>query len=64
MTERVYVVSEGPHDVAFLAELLRLWGFQRVAKLSRVDGYWAPLIPRTFPHDDDLLKRVPVPTST
>jgi hypothetical protein len=62
MTIRAYIATEGPHDVAFLAELLRPWGFKRLRNLPDVEAYWQPLIPRTFPHEDDLLKRVPVPT--
>lgn len=62
MTIRAYIATEGPHDVELLAGLLRPWGIRRVKKLSEVDSFWERLIPRTFPHDDDLLKRMPVPT--
>ena len=61
MTVRAYIATEGPHDVAFLAELLRPWGLKRLTKLKEVDAFWDPLIPKTFPHNDDLLARVPVP---
>ena len=61
MTVRAYIATEGPHDVAFLAELLRPWGLKRLTKLKEVDVFWDPLIPKTFPHNDDLLARVPVP---
>lgn len=64
MTIRAYIATEGPHDVAFLAELLRPWGLKRLTSLTRlkeVDAFWDPLIPKTFPHKDDLLARVPVP---
>lgn len=61
MTKRAYVAVEGPHDVAFVAELLRPFGLGRVQKLSSLDSYWSRLIPRTYPHNDDLLARVPVP---
>lgn len=68
MKSYAYIATEGPHDVEFLAGLLKPWGFQRLKKESEVDAYWRPLIPRTFPHkaagdeEGDLLKRVPVPT--
>ena len=62
MTVRAYIATEGPHDVELLAGLLRPWGIRRVQKLSNVDPFWKRLIPKTFPHDDDLLKRMPVPT--
>lgn len=61
MTKRAYVAVEGPHDVAFVAELLRPLGLSRVQKLSALDPYWSRLIPRTYPHNDDLLARVPIP---
>jgi hypothetical protein len=61
MTKRAYVAVEGPHDVAFVAALLRPLGLQRVQKMAAHDPYWARLIPRTYPHNDDLLARVPVP---
>jgi hypothetical protein len=62
VTIRAYIATEGPHDVEFLAALLRPLGFRRLQKEADLDPYWAPLIPRTFPHDGDLLKRMPVPT--
>ena len=61
MTVRAYIATEGPHDVAFLAELLRPWGLKRLTRLNEVDAFWDPLIPKTFPHKGDLLARVPVP---
>jgi hypothetical protein len=30
--------------------------------MSRFDAFWVPLIPKDFPHNGDLLARVPVPT--
>lgn len=48
MTVRVYIATEGPHDVAFLAELLRPWGIRRLVRLEQVDAFWDPLIPKTF----------------
>jgi hypothetical protein len=56
-----YIVVEGPHDLEMIAALLRPVGFQRTKLRTAVDAFWDPLIPKTFPHNDDLLARVPVP---
>lgn len=57
-----YIVAEGPHDVEFLAKFIKkLFGLSRIKERSLVDSFWDELIPKTFPVDDDLLKRVPVP---
>jgi hypothetical protein len=64
-SKRGYLVVEGPHDVEFVGRLLKPRGFHRTKVLSALDPYWVRLVPRTFPVDDDdedLLKRVPVPT--
>jgi hypothetical protein len=61
-THRAYLAVEGPHDVELVAALLLPDGFERVRHRAHVDSYWDALIPRTFPHGDDLLARVPVPT--
>lgn len=59
---RVLLVVEGQHDEAFIATLLRArHGFAAQTKLSRVDPYWGRTIPRTFPYNDDLRRRMPVP---
>ncbi|WP_228014277.1 DUF3226 domain-containing protein [Fortiea sp. LEGE XX443] len=55
-------MAEGPQDIEFLIRLLKLYGLRRVTKLSALDSFWEPLVPKTFPVDDDLMKRVPVPT--
>lgn len=58
------LVVEGPHDVEFAARLLRVRDFQRVTKFSDLKQrhpLWKNLVPLTFPHDDDLQKRMPVP---
>ena len=57
-----YLLVEGPHDAAFVGKLLRLAGFSRIQQRNRVATHWDPLIPTTFPHNGDLLKRMPVPT--
>ncbi len=59
---RVYLLVEGPHDVEFIGRLLKWWACKRIQLLKRVDPFWHPLIPKVFPHLDDLLARVPVPT--
>ncbi|WP_199317555.1 DUF3226 domain-containing protein [Richelia sinica] len=55
-------MAEGPQDIEFLIRLLKLHGLRKVTKLSVLDSFWQPLVPKTFPVDDDLMKRVPVPT--
>ncbi|MCC5638190.1 hypothetical protein LC593_20610 [Nostoc sp. CHAB 5844] len=62
MVRYCYIVAEGPQDIEFLIRLLKLYGLHRVIKLSALDKFWEPLVPKTFPVDDDLMKRVPVPT--
>jgi len=61
MTKYGYVVVEGPHDVEFVARVLKVYGFQRVLNFSDLDDYWTRLVPTSFPPNGDLLKRVPVP---
>jgi hypothetical protein len=59
---RSLFVVEGPHDEAALGRLLRLRKLEAVTKLSALDSFWERLVPRTFPHRDDLRARVPVPS--
>ncbi len=61
MPHHGYLVVEGPHDTEFLARLLGAWGMHRVQNSRDLEAFWHPLVPRTFPHQGDLLKRVPVP---
>jgi len=56
-----YLVVEGPQDVAFIGRLLRIDGLRKIQQIQQLDPFWRPVIPRTFPPDGDLLKRVPVP---
>jgi len=57
-----YIITEGVHDVEFLAKLIKkLFGLSRIKQCTSVDPFWNPLIPKTFPHKGDLLKRVPIP---
>ncbi len=62
MVRYCYIVAEGLQDIEFLIGLLKLYGLRRVTKFSVLDSFWKPLVPTTFPVDDDLMKRVPVPT--
>lgn len=55
------LIVEGPHDIEFAYRLLAPFGFQRVRRFSQLDEFFEPLVPRTFPPDDDMQKRVPVP---
>jgi hypothetical protein len=59
-----YMVVEGPHDIEFIARLLRPHGFRRIQYLQDLDPFWRQgnIIPSKFPYNDDLLMRVPVPT--
>jgi hypothetical protein len=58
-----YLVVEGPHDVEFVARILKPYGFNRIKLKSNLDPFWDDLVPDRFPPDgEDLLKRVPVPT--
>lgn len=59
--KRIYFIAEGPHDVEVIGRLLSLRGFRRLRQINELDEYWRPLVPRTFPIDGDLLRRVPVP---
>lgn len=58
----VYFVVEGPHDVEVIGHLVKRRGLERIKKLDMLHEYWNPLVPRVFPIDGDLLRRVPVPT--
>ena len=61
MVRYCYIVAEGPQDVEFLIRLFKSYGLRRITRLSSLDSFWEPLVPKTFPIDDDLMKRVPVP---
>jgi hypothetical protein len=57
-----YLVVEGPHDVEFAYRLMRSRvEVQRVRGFNALDEALKVLVPRSFPHADDLEKRVPVP---
>ncbi len=56
-----YLIVEGPHDVEFTYRLLRPFGMKRVKQESELDNFFASLIPRNYPPDGDLHKRMPIP---
>lgn len=59
--QRAYIVVEGPHDVEFVARLLKPAGFDRIKMIEHLDPGWRSLVPTKFPHAGDLMMRVPVP---
>ena len=59
--QRIYFVTEGAHDVEVIGRLLSPLGAKRVQNFSELDLFWERMVPRTFPHEGDLLRRVPVP---
>ena len=56
-----YLVVEGPHDIEFVYRLLRLFGLHRIQFEADLDPFLGPLIPREYPPDGDLQKRVTTP---
>jgi hypothetical protein len=57
-----YIVAEGPHDIEFLAKLIKKsFGLSKIEEISKLEPFWKKLIPDNFPHNGNLLKRVPVP---
>lgn len=57
-----YLVVEGPHDVEFACRLLKDRAkLVRISKDDELEAQLGHLVPSKFPHDGDLLKRVPVP---
>jgi len=56
------IVVEGPHDIEFVARLLRPAGFTRIQSWEELPEYWRAIVPQKFPVGNDLLARHPVPT--
>ncbi|MCX6141687.1 MAG: hypothetical protein NTZ35_00560 [Ignavibacteriales bacterium] len=56
-----YIVVEGPHDVEFAYRLLRPFHLSRVQLEADLDPFFEPLIPRKYPPDGDLQKRMTTP---
>jgi hypothetical protein len=60
----VYLVVEGPHDVAVIGRILDMNNIKLIKQINDLDEFWDDkrLIPHDFPIEGDLLKRVPIPT--
>ncbi|QOY36489.1 DUF3226 domain-containing protein [Anaerobacillus isosaccharinicus] len=56
-----YFVVEGPHDVAAIGRLLKLFNLNLIRDMDDLDPFWKRIIPNKFPFQGDLLKRMPVP---
>jgi hypothetical protein len=61
MRSHSYLVVEGPHDVEFVYRLLSPFGLRRIQYENQLDNAFHPLIPRNYPPNGDLQKRMPVP---
>jgi hypothetical protein len=61
VTKYCYLLTEGAQDIAFLIKLLKYDGMKQIEKRSQVNPFWDDLIPKTFPHNDELNRQVPVP---
>jgi len=55
-------IVEGQHDIAAIIKYLKLNEYQMIRQAEEVPAFWKDLIPKKFPHNGDLLQRVPVPT--
>jgi hypothetical protein len=58
-----FLVVEGQHEIEFVGRLLKKYGISRVTYKADLDKFWSDsnIIPTSFPPDDNLLKRVPIP---
>jgi hypothetical protein len=56
-----FIVVEGPHDVEFVYRLLSPFGLERVRLEEKLDPFYHKLIPRKYPPDGDLQKRMSTP---
>ncbi|ATB48173.1 DUF3226 domain-containing protein [Corallococcus macrosporus] len=62
MSNRIYLLTEGVHDVAFLARLLKLsLGLEHVSREAGLDPVWKRILPTKWPHDGSLRPAVPAP---
>ncbi|MFO0761098.1 MAG: DUF3226 domain-containing protein [Byssovorax sp.] len=62
MSARIYLITEGVHDVAFLGKLLQATlGFAQIVSKEDLDSAWEPLLP-TWPYKGSLRGSVPVPS--
>lgn len=60
-TKFSYIIVEGQHDLEVIGKILSFNSIERVRESIKVDSFWQKLIPKNFPPDGDLMKRVPVP---
>lgn len=61
MKKYFYFVVEGVHDTAAIWRFLKLMSLKKIEFKVEVDKFWERTIPNNFPHNDNLLKRVPIP---
>ncbi|WP_322907378.1 DUF3226 domain-containing protein [Paenibacillus sp. SGZ-1009] len=52
---------EGPHDIEVVGRILKFYGLDRVKHIDDLQSYWQDVIPNKFPHQGNLLARVPIP---
>lgn len=64
MSARVYLLTEGVHDVFFLGKILReSFAFKKVEDARKLDPEWdETILPKKFPHENSLRPSVPAPT--
>jgi hypothetical protein len=64
MSSRVYLLTEGVHDVFFLGKILReRHGLKKVEDARKLDPEWdETILPKQFPHENSLRPSVPAPT--
>lgn len=61
MKKYFYFIVEGVHDSAALGRYLKRKNISLIRKIEQVDLFWERIIPKSFPFNGDLLKRMPVP---
>jgi len=63
MSARVYLLTEGVHDVFFLGKILtESLQLRRVQEAKKLDEEWSHIVPKAFPHEGSLRPSVPCPT--
>lgn len=63
MSGRIYLLTEGVHDVYFLGKILKeSLSFKKNESFNELEAEWKVLIPRQFPLHDSLRASMPVPT--
>lgn len=62
MSSRVYIITEGVHDVAFLGKLLTMSSLQmeQVKKIDELESGWIRILP-SWPYKGSLQPSVPAP---